>query len=109
MRERNGSVWHFGSVVLVKAVDFDLRAFCFRWVQVFGTIFGEERYCEAFLGDYDQGKKRGGRKGGLLYLIPRGSGIGMSLRQRNEDIRIGVILLLAQDWDRNEELRPCSR
>lgn len=53
-------------------------------------------------------KKGGGRKGGLLYLIPRGSGIGMSLRQRNEDIRIGVILLLAQDWDRNEELRPCS-
>jgi hypothetical protein len=45
----------------------------------------------------------------LLYLIPRGSGIGRSLGQRNEDIRIGVILLLAQDWDRNEELRPCSR
>jgi hypothetical protein len=65
VRERNGSVWHFGSVVLVKAVDFDLRAFCFRWVQVFGTTFGEERYCEAFLGDYDQGKKRGEEEGRL--------------------------------------------
>lgn len=61
----------FGILVqsfLVKAVDFDLRAFCFRWVQVFGTIFGEERYCEAFLGDYDQGKKREGEEERRLAL-----------------------------------------
>lgn len=66
---------------LVKAVDFDLHAFCFRWVKVFGTIFGEEWYCEAFLGDYDQGKKGWGgkRKGGLFYLVPGRSGIGMRL------------------------------
>lgn len=66
----------FGILVrsfLVKAVDFDLRAFCFRWVKVFGTILGEERYCEAFLGDYDQGKKGGKRKGRLALPYTWGS------------------------------------
>ncbi|PTB35709.1 uncharacterized protein TrAFT101_010558 [Trichoderma asperellum] len=101
----------FGILVrsfLVKAVDFDLRAFCFRWVKVFGTIFGEERYCEAFLGDYDQGK-RGEREKEACSTLYLGIWNWDDPRQRNEDIRIGVILLLAQDWDRNEELRPWSR
>ncbi|KAL9469274.1 hypothetical protein ACSS6W_010968 [Trichoderma asperelloides] len=102
----------FGILVrsfLVKAVDFDLRAFCFRWVKVFGTIFGEERYCEAFLGDYDQGKKGGEREKEACSTLYLGIWNWDDPRQRNEDIRIGVILLLAQDWDRNEELRPWSR
>lgn len=80
MRERNGSVWHFlVRSFLVKAVDFDLRAFCFRWVKVFGTIFGEERYCEAFLGDYEQVKKGGKEERRLALPYTWGSGIGMTL------------------------------
>lgn len=51
----------FGSVVLVKAVDFDLRAFCFRWVQVFGTTFGEERYLRGISGRLRSRQKKGGR------------------------------------------------
>lgn len=58
------SFGHFWSRRLISVF-----AFCFfRWV-VFGTIFGEERYCEAFPGDYDKGKNKGAG-GGLLYSIP---------------------------------------
>lgn len=65
------SFGHFWSRRLISVF-----AFCFfRWV-VFGTIFGEERYCEAFPGDYDKGKNKGGGEAcSTLYL---GSGIGMA-------------------------------
>lgn len=56
------SFGHFWSRRLISVF-----AFCFfRWV-VFGTIFGEERYCEAFPGDYDKGKNKGEGRLALLY------------------------------------------